>query len=297
MIARLEDAGTTLGFFTGVLIKRMGFNILGSPFPGWTTPYMGLNLSPGVSRHVAVTALLPFVFHDLKCHHLEIADPYLDREDMLKLGFQVRKGQTFRSDLTLTEDELFANMDSACRRCIRKAAKSSVTIEEASGDGFAGEYYQQLLDVFAKQNLKPTYGQQRVESLIRRYHPTGDLLLLRARDAEGRCIATGIYPGFNKISFFWGNASLRQHQHVRPNEALHWHAMKHWKERGMEWHYWGNGGEYKRKYGGEEISFMEYRLSRGTMIAIARDTAKTLYFYGRNVKRQVLGLTRSLLTP
>jgi hypothetical protein len=295
VVARLEDAGSTLGFFTGVLIKRMGFSIMGSPFPGWTTPYMGFNLSPGVSRTAAVSALIPFIFRDLNCHHFEIADPFLAGDDMVKLGFHVRTGQTFRSDLTLSEEELFSRMDSACRRCVRKAAKSDVIVEEADPDSFPAEYYQQLVDVFAKQNLTPTYRQERVEALIKRYYPTGDLLLLRARNADGRCIATGIYPGFNKISFFWGNASFREYQHLRPNETLHWHAMKYWKRRGTQWHYWGNGGEYKRKYGGEEVPFMEFRLSRGAATAIARDTAKALYFYGRNMRRQVLALRRSFL--
>ncbi len=297
VVARLEDGGSTLGYFTGLIVKRMGFSIMGSPFPGWTTPYMGFNLSAGVSRAAAVSALLPFVFHDLNCHHLEIADPLLDAEEMAGLGFQVRTGQTFRSDLTLSEEQLFSRMDSACRRCIRKADKSGVIVEEADPAGFASDYYQQLLDVFAKQDLKPTYRQDRVESLIRHYHPTGDLLLLRARNADGQCIATGIYPGFNKVSFFWGNASFREHQGVRPNETLHWHAMQYWKKRGMQWHYWGNGGDYKRKYGGEVVPFMEFRLSRGAATALARDTAKALYFYGRNMRRHVLSLTRSFLAP
>ncbi|MEE1612170.1 GNAT family protein [Microvirga sp. CF3016] len=296
VIARLEDGGYTLGYFTGVLIKRMGFTILGSPFPGWTTPYMGFNLSPEVSRTAAVSALIPFAFRDLNCHHLEIADPALASHDMTKLGFQMRMGQTFRSDLTVSEDELFSRMDSACRRCIRKASKSNVTVEEADSEGFAHEYYQQLIDVFAKQNLRPTYRRDRVEALIKHYHSTGNLLLLRARSPDGQCIATGIYPGFNKTSFFWGNASFREQQHLRPNEALHWYAMKYWKTRGIQSHFWGNGGDYKRKYGGEEVPFMEFRLSRGAATAIARDTAKALYFYGRNVRKQVLALTRSFLT-
>ena len=39
---------------------------MGSPFPGWTTPYLGLNLAPGVSRADAVAALVPFVFQSLR---------------------------------------------------------------------------------------------------------------------------------------------------------------------------------------------------------------------------------------
>src|SRR3989442_1557306 len=83
-------------------------------------------------------------------------------------------------------------------RCVRKAEKSGVTIEEAHDIAFADEYYEQLKDVFAKQGLVPTYDVERVRALVRHMEPSGNVLLLRARDPEGKCIATGIFPGFNK---------------------------------------------------------------------------------------------------
>src|SRR5512144_3250212 len=62
VVARLDDCGTTIGYFTGVIVRKLGLPIMGSPFPGWTTPYMGFNLQPGLARAEAVAALLPFVF-------------------------------------------------------------------------------------------------------------------------------------------------------------------------------------------------------------------------------------------
>ena len=47
-------------------------------------------------------------------------------------------------------------MDSACRRCIRKAEKSGVTVEEAHDLAFADDNDEQLKDVFAKQGKLPT---------------------------------------------------------------------------------------------------------------------------------------------
>ena len=54
-------------------------------------------------------------------------------------------------DLRRPEEEIFGGMTSACRRCIRKAEKVGVTIEEADDLEFADDYYAQLRDVFAKQ--------------------------------------------------------------------------------------------------------------------------------------------------
>ncbi len=130
---------------------------MGSPFPGWTTPYLGFNLLPGVPRADAVRALLPFVFDDLGCLHLELSDPLISRSDVRPLGFEADLGTTYISDLCEDTTTLFGRMDSSARRAIRKAEKSGVTIEEASEIGFADEYYTHLLDVFAKQQLRPTY--------------------------------------------------------------------------------------------------------------------------------------------
>lgn len=286
VIGRLDDGGSTVGWFTGVVTRRLGARIMGSPFPGWTTPYLGFNLVDGVPRSEAVAALLPFAFDQLGCLHLELADPRLTRADVRGLPFQTQVGTTFVSDLRVDEDALFATMDSSTRRAIRKAAKNGVVVEEAAAAGFAEEYYAQLTDVFAKQGLKPTYGPERVAGLIDHVHPTGDLLLLRARDGEGRSIATGVFPGFHRLSYFWGNGSLREFQILRPNEAIHWSALRYWRTRGVLDHNWGGGGDYKEKYGGQRVETLQFRMSRYAAIGAARELARKVYYLPRTVKRR-----------
>jgi hypothetical protein len=287
VVARIHDGTGTLGWFTGVKFRRLGVPILGSPFPGWTTPYGGFNLREGVPRAEALRAVVQLAFGKLGCLHFEVADPYLRREDAEPLGFRAQLGMSFESDLRLSEEELFARMDGGCRRCIRKAEKSGVIVEEASGDGFAAEYYTHLLDVFAKQNMRPSYSQARVESLIRHAHPSGDLLLLRARAPNGTSIATGIFPGYNRISYFFGNGSLREHQILRPNEALHWAAMRYWKRRGVTIHNWGGGGAYKEKYGGQKVETLHFRLPRYLVVGSIRDYVRSVYYFPRRIKRAI----------
>jgi lipid II:glycine glycyltransferase (peptidoglycan interpeptide bridge formation enzyme) len=171
--------------------------------------------------------MLPsFVFDELKCHHLELIDPYVSEADYKDLPFFVTLTHSYEIDLTLPEDKLFANMHKSCRWSIRKAAKNGVIIEEASDPGFAEDYFAQLEDVFAKQSLVPTYKIMRVRALIENLYSTGNLLLLRARNPEGVCIATGIFVSFNEIMEFWGGASWREHQKLLPNEAIMWYAIK-----------------------------------------------------------------------
>jgi hypothetical protein len=276
VLAELREGNEVVGYFSGLTFRRLGIKILGSSFPGWTTPYIGFNVSTGVSRADAL-AVVETLAWDLKCAHIEVSDPFFSPEDGRSLGFSYSSYASYRTDLTRSEEQLFHGMDSACRRCIRKAEKSGLKIEEAHDLAFADEYYSQLQDVFGQQGLVPTYPLERVRSLIRNLEPTGHLLLLRARDAQGKCIATGIFPGFNKIAEFWGNASLRSSQILRPNELIHWYAMRYWKRRGVEIYDWGGEGAYKEKYGCVPYQVPWFIKSRYKVVAKLRDQAKDLY--------------------
>ena len=277
LIAELREGREVVGYFTGLTFKRLGMKILGSSFPGWTTPYIGFNLVPGVSRAAALAALEEVAWNSLKCLHMEVSDPYFTTEGGKSLGFTCESYTSYRTDLRKSEEELFDGMDSACRRCIRKAEKSGVTIEEAHDLAFADTYYEQLVDVFAKQKLVPTYTVDRVRTLIKHLEPTGRILLLRARDPNGTCIASGIFPGFNKIAEFWGNASLRSSQILRPNELIQWYAMRYWKRRGVEIYDWGGEGKYKEKYGCVPHRVPWFTKSRSELISKLRGEAKKMF--------------------
>jgi Acetyltransferase (GNAT) domain len=277
LVVELREGREVAGYFTGLTFTRLGVKILGSSFPGWTTPYMGFNLVPGASRAAALAAVEDMAWGTLRCLHMEVSDPYFTVEDGKSLGFTCESYTSYRTDLRKSEDQLFDGMDSACRRCIRKAEKSGVTIEEAHDLAFADEYYEQLVDVFAKQRLVPTYTIDRVRTLIKHLEPTGRILLLRARDPSGKCIATGIFPGFNKMAEFWGSASFRSSQILRPNELIQWYAMRHWKRRGAEIYDWGGEATYKEKYGCVRHRVPWFTKSRNELVSKLRHEAKKMF--------------------
>jgi hypothetical protein len=282
----LFDGAQVAGYFAGMVVRKGGCRILGSPFIGWTTEHMGIRLLPNVSKKAAVEALTRYAFGQLRCMHLELTDRSISPDDIAGLGFQHAVSQTTMIDLTADEDRIYSDMSSkSCRYCIRKAEKLGVSIEEAHDEAFADEYYAQLLDVFAKQDLVPTYSVGRVRSLIRHLLPTGNLLLLRARDPAGRCIGTSVFVGMNDCSYFWGNASWRADQHFCPNEPLQWYAIRYWKRRGMRSHNLGGRGGYKRKYGGQPVDYYRLSKSKYPWIALARDVA----FRAFKLKQRVLG--------
>ena len=291
VLATVHDGAEPVGHFTGLVVKRYGLRILGSPMAGWTTSYMGFSLRPGVPRRAALEALTPFAFGELGCAHLEIRDRGATEDDLGGLGLRWAAAPTAVIDLSPGEDALFAAMTSACRRNIRKAERSGVVVEEVRDDPeFAGQFYDQLRDVFAKQNLVPTYSIERVRSLIRHLEPAGRLLLLRAREPGGRCIATAVLPWYHRAMYFWGGASYRPDQQLRPNEALIWYALRWARERGVTEFDFVGGNSYKAKYGTTEVPVPWARRSRSPLVAGLRDAAKEAFALRQ---RAVARLTRA----
>ena len=231
-----------------------------------------------------------WAFRDLQCVHVEVSDLRLSAGGWRRWPLDRTAYETYKSDLSRSEDELFKGMDSACRRCIRKAEKGGVIVEEAHDLAFADEYYEQLKDVFAKQGKVPTYPVERVRLLLKHLLPTGRLLAVRARNPEGRCIATGLYPGMNDTAFFWGNASWRNEQHWRPNEFLHWHALRYWKARGVKLFDWGGGGTYKEKYGVEPYVVPWFYKSKYRVLTTVRNEARAWYYKSQRLVGRLSGV-------
>ena len=277
VVAAIRENGQLLGYFTGLIVKKFGIKILGSPFKGWTTNYMGFNLRPGVSRLALLDDLSSFAFKKLGCHHLEVLDRNIAEEDAGGLSYEQQVYHTLQLDLTRSEEEIFKSMHSkACRYNIRKSERLGVVIEEATDPGFAADYHAQLQDVFAKQSLVPTYGLELVQTLIHKVQPTGNLLLLRARSPEGTCIATGIFIAFKDLMIFWGGASWRKFQHLCPNEPIMWYAMRYWKARGAKICDLG-AGDYKKKFGVQPYRYPRLIKSRYRFLLPLRNGAQVFW--------------------
>lgn len=286
----LED-GERIGWFTGAVQRRTVLRFLGSPLRGWTTASMGFNLDPGANRGAALAALPAFAFGELGCIHLEFADRALLDDGDVPSGFVGGHLPGYELELDGADDELLAGMKASGRRDIRRAVRNGIVVEAVDpldpGD-FAALYYSQVSDAFAKRGLVPTYPVDRVEALIRHLGPTGRLLLLSASTPSGDTAATGIFPGLPGLTAeYWMGASYRAHQHLLPNEALMWTALRTWRDRGAVRFNFGGGGSYKAKYGGAPHSMPWVRRSRFPMLEHARRTALRLHRFrqGRSWSR------------
>lgn len=287
---RIMSDHSFVGYFTGFVFKKFGIRIIGSPFNGWSTCHMGLDLLPGFDRCEVIRELVPFLYNELNCQYIEIIDRRISVEEAKAAGFRVNAMESLELDIAKDDDALFKQMKTDCRNFIRQFNRRGARIEIADqNDEFAEQYYHQLEDVFAKQGLVPTYSFEKVKCLINSLSASGSVLCLRVISPEDdKCIATSIFPGYGDTAYFWGGASYRADQHYRPNEYMIWTAIKYWREKGCTTMDMCGMRDYKRKFGPHEISYAQLVFAKNKLLIPMKRIAKSFYFTMIKVKGKLL---------
>ncbi len=129
---------------------------------------------------------------------MELADRALTDLGSLGSAFRHSALPSWSATLAVDDDEMLAGMRSGGRRDVRRGLRNGITVEEvdpSTDPGFAAEYHTQVTAAFAKRGQVPPYPPSEVEAMVRHLHPTGRLLLLRARTPEGEPAATALAAG------------------------------------------------------------------------------------------------------
>lgn len=285
-----NEKGDFQGYFTAMETKKFGFRIIGSPFPGWSTCFMGFDVVDGVNRYDLIPEVTRYLFKVKKAHIIEIEDRYLDIETAKEKKYTYSESGTLEVEIDKSDEELFKIFKSDARNFIRQFDRKGASLEFAEpSDEFAEEYYKQLEDVFSKQGMVPTYSLEKVKCILKHLKGTGKILCLMVKDPEGNPIGTSIYFGFKDKFFFWGGASYRSGQYYRPNEYMIWTAIKYWRERGVKIFDMVGIREYKRKFGSHEEYYAHLIIARNSFIIFLRNVAKKFYFIMLKIKGKFKG--------
>ncbi len=295
VVAAVLDGSTPVGWFTGAVVRKLGLPILGSPFPGWSTSYLGFDLDAGTDRGRAAEALVRFAFGPARCVHVEVLDRWLTPDLARAAGFTVEAGSAldgWELDLTPDVDRLFGGLSSSARWGVRKAGRNGVTIDVADLSSaadrrdLAGEYHRQLVEVFARRGRRVPYDRERVESLLGHVGAAGQLVGLRAVATDGTCVATGLFPWDRRAMYFWGGASTALGRSLLANDALLWGAIARARGLGCTAFDFGGGGSFKAKFGGEPLSVPWARRSRWPGLEGARHLAADVIDRGARIRRR-----------
>jgi Acetyltransferase (GNAT) domain len=127
-------------------------------------------------------------------------------------------------DLDPPEDVLLANLDEGCRRAIRKATKAGLEFEIARDFSDLKDYFEiaQESAVRTGESLAPA---QYYEEIFRRFFEQGRVHLLFARSQTIRVAALLLLSDKGAVHFL-GGVSRSGSLNLRPNDFLHWHAMR-----------------------------------------------------------------------
>ena len=288
IILRIYDGETFVGFFTGFAFKKFGLKMIGSPFKGWTTSYMGFNIKDGceLERASLIAPLWKYLKKTYHCVYCEIVDRHITEEEAKKYGLHYELQGSLMLPLGKTEEELLQGYTKHCRKHIRQFQNNPVTIESvAPTDEYAEEFYRQLTEVFSYQGLLPSYDLHRVKQLLCALKGKRDLLCTRVIENEtGKWISSGISFGFNKHCYTWASTSLREQRDYNQSAGQRWFAIRHWNSLGYRDMDMEGIRGYKWRFNPEEIQIPRIMLTRLGVLIWGRNLAKKAYWVLNSLK-------------
>lgn len=295
IVLRITEEDKFIGYFSCFKTNKFGVTIIGSPFPGWSTPYMGIEVEDSSLKIDLIPALVDYLKKKHKALFIQITDREISFDDANSLenlpGYKIEDSDTLELSIDMDDDHLYKQMKTDCRNFINQFTRRGAHVEKAvPNDEFAEEYYNQLKDVFAKQKLVPTYGVEKVKCLLRNLSQNERVLCLRVISPDGNSIATGIFPGFNHKMFFWGGASYRESQQFRPNEYMIYTAMKYWRDRGCKVFDMVGNRPYKKKFGAYEVKYPTIYIAKYGILLTLKNFAARLYYFSGSVFYKIRGV-------
>lgn len=281
IILRITDDDELVGYFTGFLFKKFGIKIVGSPFRGWTTLYMGVNLKRNSKYERAFLAkkIWKYLKKEYHCLYFEMIDRFITEQEARKYNIRFDFQGSLIKDISGDENELLSSVSKHCKKHIKYFEKNGaiVTIEKPN-DEFAELYYSQLEKVFGYQGLSPSYDLKRVKSLLNNLKKKDYVVCLKASLPSGECLGTTIGFGYNGICYTWGSTNIRSDKDYKQSQGLRWNMMKYWRSKKCFDYDFAGIREYKMKFNPIEIQIPRLIFTSFVPLIWARNLAQKIYW-------------------
>lgn len=276
---RISNRAGLTSFFAGVLFKRFGIKIIGSPFPGWGTSYMGICGQLPNDDHL-VSTLLEFLLDRYGAHYIEIINPPVENTLVSGSRYSVSHVESLLLPLIDGLDSLYVKLKGDCRTYLRQfEAKGGVVTAVDGDDEFVDRFYEQLIEVFARQGMVPTHSRQRIASMLKTLSLSqADLLCLEATGPANEPLASSVFFGSNGTFYYWACASYTSGRHFRPSEAMIWKAIHHFSDLGYHSFDMMGVRDYKLKFSPLPISYTRITAARFAILLSLRNWAQRSYF-------------------
>ena len=244
----IRDSGQLRGYLCAGVVRKGPFRILASPLKGWGTNSMGPVTAPQFD-HAAFLASLETLAKKERFAMVELENCSLCVEAFEDAQYRQVAGWTYRVALS-DPDDMWNRLTSTCRKSIRKALRSGLTVEDASEPCVADEYYDRYLDLMVRKGLVPPYPRSHPRLLFAHLKSADLLFSIRVLGPDGTLLAVGLFPHDDRTVYFWGGASWQEGRNLCPNDLLHWDGMRMAAQRGLTLYDMCGYGQFKKKFGG-----------------------------------------------
>lgn len=305
----------TIGYFIGEKIGWGSLSLVAAPFNGIGTYSQGLVMLKTTAEKVRINIykeLAEWLFLNKITSLLQVDDWSLRKTSAKWIPYDVFHHEILESESVLYKirptlcvpvntsiDIMWAGLHyKSAKYSINKATKLGLYIHEitdkAEIPSFTKYHYSQLVEVCAKQGMrpKPSQSQKRMQAVCEELFPSRVIMLeCRGKDDNGieQIMSTGIFCIDKGESIYWTGASFQRYQKFCPNELMVWKAMILCYERGAGILNFGGMASYKLKFGTvyeyvPRISFIKHK-----WIYIIKDSAQIGYFSIRGFIAKIIG--------
>lgn len=270
-----------VGYFCGLTVRKLSFNIMGSPLSGTGTNYMGPLVNIDVDQQKLIDSIDEMCKQE-KIAYIELCNDILCRDFMENNGYLVSNGVTHKVEIAENIDAAFSNLKSTCRNRIRKGEKNNLQVEVSKDSSIVNFFFDQYTEVYGKQGKTTPFGIKRVKSLYDCLHAANRLLSIQVKKKD--CvIATGLFPFDENAIYFWGAASWLKYQKFYPNELLHWEVIKFAVTNRIKiYNMCGGGSRFKNKFCGDDLAHLKYQKSTSRFIGMLISVYKEGHFIKLN---------------
>lgn len=185
-----------------------------------------------------------------------------------KAPYNMEPTNTLMLNLTLSEADLLAQMKPKARYNIKVAERHGVTVAEDSSDEGI-ENFLKLYNATVERNKFDSKGPKYFYTLVSHLRERKQGTLFFAY-YQGMPIATALVVFYGQRATYFFGGSNRDFPQVMAPYKLHFEIMKQSKSQGHKWydfwgvaprqadhtHHWANISDFKRKFGGEEFTFI-----------------------------------------
>jgi lipid II:glycine glycyltransferase (peptidoglycan interpeptide bridge formation enzyme) len=309
---------------TGVAVERLGFYENGTltrglqvtfhpiPWLGKTAGYLPKAFTPDEDQLAALKTLgkqnnalfiklepnLSAPMSKAEATHQPVRQFLLDHD--CQPGRPLFTKYSFELDLTPTEDELFAKLNSKTRYNTRLAQKKGVQIVENSTQEGLDTYLKILAETTSRQGFyahSPDYFQKMWDQLSQ----SGMMRIFNAVYQQTVLVSWIVFI-FNDVLYYPYGASVRQHREVMANNLMMWEVIRFGKSQGCtKFDMWGSLGpepdqknpwygfhRFKEGYGGQLMEFV------GTYDLVLSPTLYTLFRRADGLRWKVLRLVKKV---